>query len=151
MTEVQPGRRSREVSHTFRVRYAETDAMGIAHHASYLVWMEMGRTEFMRHFGFTYRELERMGVLLPVVEVNVRYKQSSRYDDEIRVLTWVEEMDRVRLKLAYRMERVEDGALLLEGSTTHTYMGPDGRLLRITHHAEAWEKLQVMVMPERTT
>lgn len=141
---------SREVSHTFRVRYAETDAMGIVHHASYLVWMEMGRTEFMRHFGFTYRELEKLGVLLPVVEVNVRYKQSSRYDDEIRVSTWVEEMDRVRLKLAYKMARVKDGALLIEASTTHTYMGPDGRLLRITHHPEAWEKLQAMLLPSNT-
>lgn len=150
MKEVQLEPSSREVSHTFRVRYAETDAMGITHHASYLVWMEMGRTEFMRHFGFTYRELEKMGVLLPVVEVNVRYKQSSRYDDEIRVSTWVEEMDRVRLKLAYKMERIEDGALLIEASTTHTYMGPDGRLLRITHHAEAWEKLQAMLLPADT-
>jgi acyl-CoA thioester hydrolase len=150
MKEVQGEPRSREVSHTFRVRYAETDAMGIVHHAAYLVWMEMGRTEFMRHFGFTYRELEKMGVLLPVVEVNVRYKQSSRYDDEIRVSTWVEEMDRVRLKLAYRMERVEDGALLIEASTTHTYIGPDGRLLRITHHTEAWEKLQAMLLTADT-
>lgn len=148
MNEAQPGRRSREISHTFRVRYAETDAMGITHHAAYLVWMEMGRTEFMRHFGFTYRELEKMGVMLPVVEVNVRYKQSSRYDDEITVSTWVEEMDRVRLKLAYRMVRTEDGALLMEGSSTHTYMGPDGRLLRITHNVEAWGQLQAMLLPD---
>lgn len=143
-----PEPRSITVTHTFRVRYAETDAMGITHHASYLVWMEMGRTEFMRHFGFTYRELEKMGVMLPVVEVNVRYKQSSRYDDEIRISTWVEEMNRVRLHLSYRIERVEDGALLAEGSTTHTYMGTDGRLLRVTHHPEAWGKLQEMVLPE---
>ncbi len=148
MKEAQLEPLSREVSHTLRARYAETDAMGIVHHAEYLVWMEMGRTEFMRHFGFTYRQLEEMGVLLPVVEVSVRYKQSARYDDEIRVSTWVEAMDRVRLKLAYRMERVEDGALLIEASTTHTYMGPGGRLLRITHHAEAWEKLQAMLLPE---
>jgi acyl-CoA thioester hydrolase len=80
-----------------------------------------------------------------VLEVSVRYKQSARYDDEIRVSTWVEAMDRVRLKLAYKIERVEDNALLIEASTTHTYMGPDGRLLRITHHAEAWEKLQAML------
>ncbi len=54
-------------------------------------------------------------------------------------------MDRVRLKLGYRMERVEDGALLMEGSTTHTYMGTDGRLLRITHNVEAWERLRDML------
>jgi acyl-CoA thioester hydrolase len=136
------------IAHTFRVRYAETDAMGIVHHAAYLVWMEMGRTEFMRHFGFTYRELEDMGVMLPVVELGIKYRQSSRYDDEIRVSTWVEEMTRVRLKLAYRIERVEDSQLLTEAFTVHTYMGKDGRLLRITNHPEAWEKLNQMVRSE---
>src|SRR5437870_12594131 len=87
------------VSHTFRVRYAETDAMGIAHHSSFVVWMEMGRTEFMRAHGFTYRELEAMGVMMPVLELNMRYKQPAYYDDELRVTTWVEELSRVRLIL----------------------------------------------------
>jgi acyl-CoA thioester hydrolase len=122
--------------------------MGIVHHASYLVWMEMGRTEFMRHFGFTYRELEEMGVLLPVVELGIKYRQSARYDDEIRISTWVEEMSRVRLRLAYRMERVGDGALLTEAFTVHTYMDKEGRLLRVTSHPEAWGRLSAMVERE---
>src|SRR5437762_10497464 len=88
------------VSYTFRVRYAETDAMGIVHHGSYVDWMEMGRTEFMRAFGFTYRQLEEMGVLLPVLEINVRYKAAAVYDDELCITTWVEELTRVRVKLA---------------------------------------------------
>lgn len=133
------------VAHTLRARYAETDAMGIVHHAEYLVWMELGRTEFMRHFGFTYRELEELGVMLPVVEVNVKYKQSARYDDEIRISTWVEEMTRVRLKLAYRIERADDEALLTEAYTVHTYMGKDGRLLRVTNYPEAWARLSAMI------
>jgi acyl-CoA thioester hydrolase len=136
---------SKEITHTFRVRYAETDAMGIVHHASYLVWMEMGRTEFMRHFGFTYRELEEMGVLLPVVELGVKYRGSARYDDEIRISTWVEEMTRVRLRLAYRIERTADAATLTEAFTVHTYMGRDGRLLRMSDHKDAWERLSAMV------
>ncbi len=143
MSEFTPAS-SKIVTHTFRVRYAETDAMGIVHHASYLVWMEMGRTEFMRHFGFTYRELEEIGVMLPVVELGVKYRQSSRYDDEIRISTWVEEMSRVRLRLAYKIERAEDGDLLTEAYTVHTYMGKDGRLLRVTNHPEAWERLSAM-------
>ena len=85
------------VSHTFRVRYAETDAMGIAHHSSYVVWMEAGRTEFMRAHGFTYRELEEMGVLLPVLELNVRYMRAAVYDDELRVSTWLDELSRTRI------------------------------------------------------
>jgi acyl-CoA thioester hydrolase len=121
--------------------------MGIVHHSSYVVWMEMGRTEFMRAHGFTYRELEEMGVVMPVLEVNVRYFASAVYDDELRISTWVSELSRVRLRLAYRIERVSDGRLLTEASTMHTFTGKDGRPLRITHHPEAWEKLQKMVFP----
>src|SRR5205823_2292545 len=102
------------VSYTFRVRYAETDAMGIVHHTNYIIWMEMGRTEFMRAHGFTYRELEEMGVLLPVIEVNVRYRQPAYYDDELRITTWVEELSRVRLKLGYSIARTSDEVLLTE-------------------------------------
>ncbi|HEX8231601.1 MAG TPA: thioesterase family protein [Chloroflexia bacterium] len=133
------------VKHTFRVRYIETDAMGIVHHSSYLAWMEMGRTEFMRHFGFTYRQLELTGVLLPVLEVKVRYHTPAYYDDELVISTWVEELSRVRLLLAYRIDRPEDGKLLTEGSSLHTFMGKDGRPIRITRYPGAWERLQSMV------
>src|SRR5829696_6988267 len=111
MTEAQQEPHSDGVSHTFRVRYAETDAMGIVHHSSYVVWMEMGRTEFMRAYGFTYRSLELMGVLLPVLEIGVRYLQSSYYDDELRITTRVGEMSRVRIRLLYQITRVSDGVL----------------------------------------
>jgi acyl-CoA thioester hydrolase len=135
------------VSYTFRVRYAETDAMGIVHHGSYVDWMEMGRTEFMRSFGFTYRQLEEMGVLLPVLEINVRYKAAAVYDDELRITTWVDELTRVRVKLAYKIERVSDNLLLTEAYSVHTFAGRDGRPIRITHHPEAWEKMQRMSPP----
>ena len=141
-----PVDKTRQVSHTFRVRYAETDAMGIAHHSSYVVWMEAGRTEFMRAHGFTYRELEAMGVLLPVLELNVRYRQAAVYDDELRVSTWLDELSRTRIKLAYAITRLPDDLLLAEGFTLHTFAGRDGRPLRITHHPEAWEKLRKMGM-----
>jgi acyl-CoA thioester hydrolase len=132
------------VSYTFRVRYAETDAMGIAHHSSYVVWMEAGRTEFMRAFGFTYRQLEEMGVLLPVLEINVRYRGSASYDDELRITTWTEELTRTRVKLAYRIERVAGNLLLTEAYSLHTFAGRDGRPTMITHHPEAWEQLRKM-------
>lgn len=142
-TESGPARPER-VSHSFRARYAETDAMGIVHHASYLVWMEMGRTEFMRSFGFTYSELEKMGVVMPVLEINVRYRHSSFYDDELCITTWVEELSRTKIKLAYTIVRTSDERLLTEGWSLHTFTGTDGRPLRITHHPEAWARLQMM-------
>lgn len=128
------------VSYTFRVRYSETDAMAVAHHSSYVLWMEMGRTEFMRAYGFTYRELEAMGVLLPILEIGVKYRYPAVYDDEVRITTWVGELTRVRVKLHYLMERVDD-VLLAEAFTLQTFAGPGGRPIRITHHPEAWEWL----------
>lgn len=132
------------VQHTFRVRYAETDAMGIVHHSSYVPWLEMGRTEFMRHFGFTYRQLEQSGVVMPVLELNVRYRTPAFYDDELVITTWVEELSRTKIRLAYKIERPADGRLLTEAMSLHTFTGTDGRPIRITHHPEAWERLLAM-------
>lgn len=133
-----------EVQYTFRVRYSETDAMGIVHHSSYVPWLEMGRTEFMRHFGFTYRQLEQLGVVMPVLEINVRYRTPAFYDDELVITTWVEELSRTKIRLAYKIARPSDGKLLTEASSLHTFTGTDGRPIRITHHPEAWEKLRAM-------
>ena len=132
------------VSHTFRVRYAETDAMAVAHHSSYILWMEMGRTEFMRAHGFTYRELEATGVLMPILEIGVKYRNSAIYDDELRITTWIGELTRVRVKLHYLIERVEDNKVLAEAFTLQTFIGPGGSPIRITHHPEAWNWLLKM-------
>ena len=132
------------MSHTFRVRYSETDAMGIVHHSSYVLWMEVGRTEFMRAHGFTYRQLEEMGVQMPVLELSVRFRRPAYYDDELRITTWVEELSRVRLRLGYEITRVGEDQLLTEGTTEHTFIGRDGRPIRITHHPEAWSWLLKM-------
>jgi acyl-CoA thioester hydrolase len=132
------------ISHTFRVRYAETDAMGIAHHSSFLLWMEMGRTEFMRSFGFTYRELESLGVVLPVVELNCRFRRPARYDDQLRIDTHVAEFSRVRIKMYYRIYREPDNELLAEGWTLHAIAGRDGRPIRLTDHPEAYARLTAM-------
>ena len=132
------------VSHAFRVRYAETDAMGIAHHSSFLLWMEMGRTEFMRPFGFTYRELESLGVVLPVVEVNVRYRRPARYDDHLRIDTHVSEFTRVRIRIAYSIYREPDNELLAEGWTLHAFANTQGRPIRLTDYPEAYARLTAM-------
>ena len=132
------------ISHQFRVRYAETDAMGIAHHSSFLLWMEMGRTEFMRSFGFTYRQLEELGVVMPVVELNVRYRRPARYDDQLRIDTYVAEFTRVRIKLAYRILREPDNELLAEGWTLHALTNTEGRPIRLTDHPEAYARLSAM-------
>lgn len=115
-----------------RVRYPETDRMGVAHHSHYLVWFELGRTEWMRELGVPYGELEdRDATYFPVVEATVLYKASARYDEVLRVVTKLAWAERVRMRLEYAIERVEDGVTLATGSTVHACVGRDGRPKRM--------------------
>lgn len=99
-----------------RVRYTECDPMGVAHHAAYPVWFEMGRTELYRAGGMSYRDLEAQGLLLAVIALDVRYKAPARYDDQLVLETTLARCTRVKLEHAYRLFR--DGLLLATGSTT---------------------------------
>ena len=109
----------------FRVRYAETDAMGIVHHANYYVWFEMGRTELLREADLNYRSMEEAGIMSPVIESHCYYKSSARYDDYLTLETEVTSVDKVRWAFNYRVWR--DGELLAEGRTVHCFMNREGR------------------------
>ena len=110
----------------FRVRYAETDQMGMVYYANYMVWMEVGRTDFCRECGFSYRDLEHEEkAFLTVAEANCRYLAPARYDDEITVET---ELSRLTSRLIEFTYRIKSGAkLLAEGRTVHVVIGTDGR------------------------
>ena len=110
----------------FRVRYAETDQMGMVYYANYLIWMEVGRTDFCRQCGFTYRELEREEkTYLTVAEATCRYHAPARYDDEILIET---EMARAKSRLVEFSYRIKcGGTLLAEGRTVHVVIGADGK------------------------
>nr|WP_280953606.1 thioesterase family protein [Symbiobacterium terraclitae] len=110
-----------------RVRYADTDAMGVVYHANYLVWFEVGRNELMRAWGAPYVDFERRGVMVPVTEAQVKWVYPARYDDLLDVETRVERLTPARITFAYRISRAEDGRLCCEGSTTHAFLGPSGR------------------------
>lgn len=103
------------------VRYAETDQMGIAHHASYAVWFEAARTEFLRRAGMAYSEVESRGVRMPLYSIATRFLAPARFEDELKILTWVERLTRVRLVLGYEVYRAKDGALLATGETGHAF------------------------------
>lgn len=127
-----------------RVRYAETDAMGLVYYANYLVWFELGRTDWIRLHGVTYREFEEQGVLLPVVEVQCAYKASIRYDDLVRLETTVTTLTPTRIVFAYRATRpTPDGmaTLLAEGRTAHVFLTRAGRVTRLTRHPCLWQLL----------
>ena len=104
---------------TLRVRYAETDQMGVAHHSNHIVWFEVGRVELLRQLGFSYREMEQDGMNLPVVEVKCRYKHPVRYDDEITIRTRIARLRSSFITFQYQVLRAEDGLLLAEGESTH--------------------------------
>jgi acyl-CoA thioester hydrolase len=109
-----------------RVRYAETDRMGLLHHANYLVYFEQARTELLREMGLTYRDLEDQGFLLVLTKAEVRYRQPARYDDLLTVRATVVRTTPVRIEHSYAVER--DGQLLAEGSTTLACIDREGKI-----------------------
>jgi acyl-CoA thioester hydrolase len=112
-------------STTIRVRYAETDAMGIVHHAVYPVWMELGRSDLLRMMGQGYAQWEAQGVFMAVAELRVKYRASAHYDELVQVRTWVTEAGRRKVVFGYEITR--EGVRLAEGQSVHLVMGPDGR------------------------
>jgi acyl-CoA thioester hydrolase len=114
-----------------RVRYADTDQMGIVYHANYFIWFEVGRTDLLRSAGWTYREMEAEGLSLPVIEAHCDYKQPARYDDELDVRTTGELMSPVRVAFSYEVVRPADGELLATGRTVHATLDRTGRPSRL--------------------
>ena len=103
-----------------RVRYAETDQMGVVYHANHFIWFEIGRVDLMRQLGFTYRDLERdHGFFIPVVDARCRYKAPARYDDEIIVRTHLRNVRESMIHFGYELLRANDRELLAEGETMH--------------------------------
>jgi acyl-CoA thioester hydrolase len=102
-----------------RVRYAETDQMGVVYHANHLIWFEVGRVEFLRQMGFSYRDMEREeGLFIAVAEATCRYRAPVYYDEEVVVRTWLKRVRESVVVFSYELVR-PDGTLLAEGRTTH--------------------------------
>jgi len=133
---------------TLRVRYAETDKMGVVYHANYLVWFEIGRTEYCRARGFSYRDMEESeNAFLVVAESYCRYKAPAYYDDVLVVRTHVTELRRRSLRFGYEIIREADGVIIAEGETGHVVTDGTGRVRSMpTGFAELL--LSPPVMPE---
>jgi acyl-CoA thioester hydrolase len=116
---------------TLRVRYAETDKMGIVYYANYLVWFEVARTDWLRDTGWTYRDMEQEGVGLPAIEAHCEYKTGARYDDELEVRTTARLVSAVRLAFDYTVVRRSDAALIASGYTVHASVDLSGRPRRL--------------------
>jgi acyl-CoA thioester hydrolase len=114
-----------------RVRYAETDKMGVVYYANYLVWFEVGRTDWLRETGWSYREMEVDGLALPVIEAHCEYRQSAKYDDEIEVRTRASKASAVRIQFDYEVVRRADGVVIATGHTVHATIDRQGRPVRL--------------------
>ncbi|HLR54857.1 MAG TPA: thioesterase family protein [Pseudogracilibacillus sp.] len=129
-----------------RVQYKDTDQMGVVHHGNYIIWFEIGRTEWMRENGMTYRELEEQGLFLPVLGVDLQYKASAYYDDCVAIFTKIATVSPVRLEFRYEVRKIEEvtfqkqqsqevnepfGELLTKGSSTHMWVNTDWKPAKI--------------------
>jgi acyl-CoA thioester hydrolase len=114
-----------------RVRYAETDQMGVVYYANYFVWFEVGRTELLRSLGGTYRELEAEGIFLPVIEASCTYSRASRYDDELDIRTTGKLLSPVRMEFQYEVVRLADQVTTATGRTVHAALNTRGRPCRL--------------------
>jgi acyl-CoA thioester hydrolase len=122
--------RSRSASRV-RVRYAETDQMGVVYYANYFVWFEVGRTDLLRTLGGTYRQLEAEGIFLPVIEASCEYAQPSRYDDELEIRTEGRVLSPIRVEFRYEVVRLSDAAVVATGRTAHAAINRVGRPCRL--------------------
>jgi acyl-CoA thioester hydrolase len=116
---------------TFRVRYAETDRMGIVHHAAYLVWLEEGRSHFMRAQGGSYTQFEQEGISLAVSELYIRYGHAARYDQQVTVRCWVEEIKSRQITFGYEAIEAETGDLLATARSKHICVDGQGKVATI--------------------
>ncbi|MBM3899789.1 MAG: acyl-CoA thioesterase [Gemmatimonadetes bacterium] len=129
-----------------RVRYAETDQMGVAYHANYLVWCEVGRTEFIRHLGVSYAQMEAAGVRLAVADAHLRYRAAARYDDEITITTRLTNARSRMVSFAYRLTRRRpDGGDELVADAATDLVSIDGQNRPITLPATFRARLEAVV------
>jgi acyl-CoA thioester hydrolase len=113
------------------VRYAETDQMGVVYYANYFVWFEVGRTDLLRHDGWSYKDMERDGFSLPVITAHGEYRESARYDDAITIRTVGTLLSPVRVRFDYQVVREADAAVLATGHTEHAVLDASGRPRRL--------------------
>ena len=114
-----------------RVRYAETDKMGVVYYANYFVWFEVARADLLRSLGWSYREMEHAGVALPVIEAHCEYHRGAQYDDELEVRTEGRLLSPVRMEFRYQVVRLRDEVVAASGKTVHAAVDPSGKPCRL--------------------
>jgi len=128
-------------------RYVETDQMGIIYHSNYFVYFEVGRTDLLKNYEMKYKDMEEQDIMLPVIEVNCKYKVSAKYADELIIKTKIEKLSPARITFNYQIIREEDQVLLAEGFTEHAFVSKSsGKPMNFKKvHAKIYEKMQELM------
>ena len=126
-----------------RVRFVETDTMGVVHHSKYLHWFEMGRAELLRAAGMSLNDLMDAGILFPIASVEVKYKNSCMYDDEYEVQTSLTALSKIKMDFDQKVIRLRDGAVAAEGKVRNVFTDKDGKIARIDN--EWFNRLKPMM------
>lgn len=125
---------------TIAVRYAETDQMGVVYHANYLVWCEIGRTKLIEDMGFKYADMEKEGVISPVINVNMKYAYPARYGDDVTVTTWIRFYNGLRVVYGYTITN-SNGDICLEGTSEHVCVNKETfRPVKIKKRFPQWHE-----------
>jgi len=128
-----------------KVRYVETDQMGIVHHSNYYPWFEVGRTEFIKEIGMTYSDMEAQNVMLPLVESSCKYIIGAKYEDELTIQTWIEELTGAKIVFKYQVVRDLDGKVIAKGSTTHAFVNKELRVMNLKKkNSDMWDKMNAL-------
>jgi len=127
-----------------KVRYAETDQMGIVHHSNYYVYFEAAREDFILGAGISYKEIEDKGIMMPLVETQCRYIEGAKYADELIIETSLQELSPIKVVLEYKVIRVNDGRLISKGKTIQAFV--DSESFKIVNlkksNADLWERFE---------
>jgi len=132
-----------------KVRYVETDQMGIVHHSNYYPWFEVGRTEFIKEIGMTYSDMEAQNVMLPLVESSCKYIIGAKYEEELTIQTWIEELTGAKIVFKYQVVRDLDGKVIAKGSTIHAFVNKEFRVINLKKkNSDMWDKMNALSCKE---
>jgi len=128
------------------VRYVETDKMSIVHHSNYYVYFEEARAKFIKESGMSYSEMEKYGVMFPLIESSCKYIQGARYEDELIIKTWMTELTPVKAEFNYSVIRQKDQKEIAKGSTLHAFVNNDFKIINLRRkHPTIFERLQSLI------
>lgn len=126
-----------------KVRYVETDQMGVVHHSKYYPWFEVARGEYITKMGMTYKQMEEEGIMMPVLESWCKYINGAKYEDNLIIKTCIEEMNPVKMIFNYNVVREKDDKIIAKGSTKHAFVDNNFQIVNIKKaKSDMWEKLE---------